>query len=300
MKLQFNNIAIIGLGLIGAPMCLNLVKGKYSVSVWNRTRSKVEKLVDAGAVALESPKEVAKNSEIIITCVSDSKDVKEVILGDDGVIEGVREGSIVIDMSTISPSVTREIANELNSVNAKMLDAPVSGGVNGAEAGVLSIMVGGDKTVLDNVRPILNELGSKITYCGGNGMGQVTKLSNQIFGMGNLAAMCEAIVFASKAGADPEALINAWSAGAAGSWMVDNLGEKVFKREFEPGFMVKLAQKDLNLVLDAASQMDVALFTTPIISQIFRATQQSGFSDEGIHAYVKILENIAGLNVKSK
>ena len=237
-------IGFIGLGLIGAPMCLNLVKGKYSVSVWNRTRSKVEKLVDAGAVALESPKEVAKNSEIIITCVSDSKDVKEVILGDDGVIEGVRKDSIVIDMSTISPSVTREIANELNSVNAKMLDAPVSGGVNGAEAGVLSIMVGGDKTVLDNVRPILNELGSKITYCGGNGMGQVTKLSNQIIGMGNLAAMCEAIVFASKAGADPEALINAWSAGAAGSWMVDNLGEKVFKREFEPGFMVKLAQKD--------------------------------------------------------
>ena len=293
-------IGFIGLGLIGAPMCLNLVKGKYSVSVWNRTRSKVEKLVDAGAVALESPKEVAKNSEIIITCVSDSKDVKEVILGDDGVIEGVREGSIVIDMSTISPSVTREIANELNSVNAKMLDAPVSGGVNGAEAGVLSIMVGGDKTVLDNVRPILNELGSKITYCGGNGMGQVTKLSNQIIGMGHLAAMCEAIVFASKAGADPEALINAWSAGAAGSWMVDNLGEKVFKREFEPGFMVKLAQKDLNLVLDAAGQMDVALFTTPVISQIFRATQQSGFSDEGIHAYVKILENIAGLNTTAK
>ena len=293
-------IGFIGLGLIGAPMCLNLVKGKYSVSVWNRTKSKVEKLVDAGAISLSSPKEIAENSEVIITCVSDSKDVKDVVLGSDGVIEGIDEGKIVIDMSTISPSVTREIAEQINSKKANMLDAPVSGGVNGAEAGVLSIMVGGDKSVLDSVSPILNELGSKITYCGSNGMGQVTKLSNQIIGMGNLAAMCEAIVFASKAGADPEALINAWSAGAAGSWMVDNLGEKVFKREFEPGFMVKLAQKDLNLVLDAASQMDVALFTTPIISQIFRATQQSGFSDEGIHAYVKVLENIAGLNVKSK
>ena len=293
-------IGFIGLGLIGTPMCLNLVKAKYHVSVWNRTQSKAEKLVDAGAVSLGSPKEIAENSEVIITCVSDSKDVKDVVLGADGVIEGIEEGKIVIDMSTISPSVTREIAEQINSEKAKMLDAPVSGGVNGAEAGVLSIMVGGDKSVLDSVSPILNELGSKITYCGSNGMGQVTKLSNQIIGMGNLAAMCEAIVFASKAGADPEALINAWSAGAAGSWMVDNLGEKVFKREFEPGFMVKLAQKDLNLVLDAASQMDVALFTTPIISQIFRATQQSGFSDEGIHAYVKILENIAGLNVKSK
>ena len=293
-------VGFIGLGLIGAPMCLNLVKAKYHVSVWNRTQSKVKKLVDAGAVSLGSPKEIAENSEVIITCVSDSKDVKDVVLGADGVIEGIEEGKIVIDMSTISPSVTREIAEQINSEKAKMLDAPVSGGVNGAEAGVLSIMVGGDKSVLDSVSPILNELGSKITYCGSNGMGQVTKLSNQIIGMGNLAAMCEAIVFASKAGADPEALINAWSAGAAGSWMVDNLGEKVFKREFEPGFMVKLAQKDLNLVLDAASQMDVALFTTPIISQIFRATQQSGFSDEGIHAYVKILENIAGLNVKSK
>jgi len=293
-------IGFIGLGLIGTPMCLNLVKAKYHVSVWNRTQSKAEKLVDAGAVSLGSPKEIAENSEVIITCVSDSKDVKDVVLGADGVIEGIDEGKIVIDMSTISPSVTREIAEQINSEKAKMLDAPVSGGVNGAEAGVLSIMVGGDKSVLDSVSPILNELGSKITYCGSNGMGQVTKLSNQIIGMGNLAAMCEAIVFASKAGADPEALINAWSAGAAGSWMVDNLGEKVFKREFEPGFMVKLAQKDLNLVLDAASQMDVALFTTPIISQIFRATQQSGFSNEGIHAYVKILENIAGLNVKSK
>ena len=293
-------VGFIGLGLIGAPMCLNLVKAKYHVSVWNRTQSKAKKLVDAGAVSLSSPKEIAENSEIIITCVSDSKDVKDVVLGADGVIEGIDEGKIVIDMSTISPSVTREIAEQINSKKAKMLDAPVSGGVNGAEAGVLSIMVGGDKSVLDSVSPILNELGSKITYCGSNGMGQVTKLSNQIIGMGNLAAMCEAIVFASKAGADPEALINAWSAGAAGSWMVDNLGGKVFKREFEPGFMVKLAQKDLNLVLDAAGQMDVALFTTPIISQIFRATQQSGFSDEGIHAYVKILENIAGLNVAAK
>ena len=293
-------VGFIGLGLIGTPMCLNLVKAKYHVSVWNRTQSKAKKLVDAGAVSLSSPKEIAENSEIIITCVSDSKDVKDVVLGADGVIEGIDEGKIVIDMSTISPSVTREIAEKINSKKAKMLDAPVSGGVNGAEAGVLSIMVGGDKSVLDSVSPILNELGSKITYCGSNGMGQVTKLSNQIIGMGNLAAMCEAIVFASKAGADPEALINAWSAGAAGSWMVDNLGEKVFKREFEPGFMVKLAQKDLNLVLDAASQMDVALFTTPIISQIFRATQQSGFSNEGIHAYVKILENIAGLNVAAK
>jgi len=289
-------VGFIGLGLIGTPMCLNLVKAKYHVSVWNRTQSKAKKLVDAGAVSLSSPKEIAENSEIIITCVSDSKDVKDVVLGADGVIEGIDEGKIVIDMSTISPSVTREIAEKINSKKAKMLDAPVSGGVNGAEAGVLSIMVGGDKSVLDSVSPILNELGSKITYCGSNGMGQVTKLSNQIIGMGNLAAMCEAIVFASKAGANPKALINAWSAGAAGSWMVDNLGEKVFKREFEPGFMVKLAQKDLNLVLDAAGQMDVALFTTPIIGQIFRAAQQSGFSDEGIHAYVKILEEIAGLN----
>jgi len=291
-----HKVGFIGLGLIGTPMCVNLVKAKYKVSVWNRTRSKVEKLVTAGAVSTDSPKAVAENSDVIITCVSDSKDVKEVILGDDGVIHGISEGKIVIDMSTISPSVTREIAEALLSKKANMLDAPVSGGVNGAEAGVLSIMVGGDKVALDIVTPILNKLGSKITYCGENGMGQVTKLSNQIIGLGNLAAMCEAIVFASKAGVDHKALINAWSAGAAGSWMVDNLSGKVFKREFEPGFMVKLAQKDLNLVLDAAGQMDVALFTTPIISQIFRATQQSGFSDEGIHAYVKVLEEIAGLN----
>ena len=294
-------IAFIGVGNMGNPMAENLIKAGKKVRVYDVSNKMIEKAKEKKFEIANNINDLFSNSPTtVITMLPEGKHSKEVYLGNDGIINKVSKDCLLIDCSTIDIKTSIEIGIKAKEKGIKIVDAPVSGGVNGAEAGVLSIMVGGDKSVLDSVSPILNELGSKITYCGSNGMGQVTKLSNQIIGMGNLAAMCEAIVFASKAGADPEALINAWSAGAAGSWMVDNLGEKVFKREFEPGFMVKLAQKDLNLVLDAASQMDVALFTTPIISQIFRATQQSGFSDEGIHAYVKILENIAGLNVKSK
>ena len=233
-----------------------------------------------------------------ITMVSDSPDVEEVILGKDGVIEGATSGSVIVDMSTISPSVTRIVADRLAQKNVDMLDAPVSGGVNGAIIGNLSIMVGGEKSVFERCLPVFEVLGNRITHCGGNGMGQITKLSNQIIGLGNLAAMCEAMVFATKAGGDPDALLSAWEGGAAGSWMVENLGPMVFNNEFDPGFMADLAQKDLRLVLESAADMGVPLFTTPIVSQIFRSTQQAGFGAEGIQAYVKILERLAGVEVR--
>ena len=293
-------VGFIGLGLIGKPMCANVVKNNHDVIVWNRTSSRMDDLIELGASAGSSPAEVASNSEIIITCVSDSPDVENVILGENGVIAGVKPGSVVVDMSTISPSVTRDIASDLKSIQVEMLDAPVSGGVNGAEAGVLSIMVGGNKATVDKCLPVLKCIGTKITHCGENGMGQVTKLANQITGMGNMAAMCEGLVFAAKNGADLNAVIEAISGGAANSWMVENLGTNILEGHFDPGFMIKLAHKDLGLVLDSATEKNLSLITTPLVAQIFRAAIVSGFGENGINGYIKVLENLSNVKARSK
>jgi len=292
-------VGYIGLGLMGNPMSKNLVKNGHEVTVWNRTASRMQDLVEAGAKASKSAAEVASNSEFIFINVSDSSDVEEVVLGKDGIMEGAAADSVVIDNSTISPDVTKLIASKLSEKGIHMLDAPVSGGDVGAAAGTLSVMVGGEREIFDRCLSVLESIGTSITYCGEIGLGQVTKLSNQILGLGNMAAVCEAIVFATKAGVDPEALINAWSGGAANSWMMSNLGPKIFKRDFAPGFMVDLAQKDLRLVLESASEMDVPLLTTPIVNQIYRSVQQDGNGTDGIQAYVKTIEKLAGIEVGS-
>lgn len=291
-------VGFIGLGLIGTPMSRNLLKNGYDVVVWNRTSSRMTPVLREGASGAVSPHGIAEVSDLIITMVSDSPDVEQVILGERGVIEGVSSGSVVVDMSTISPSVTRSIAAELDKKNVDMLDAPVSGGVNGAESGSLSIMVGGKREIFDKCIPVFEAMGKKITYCGSTGMGQVTKLSNQIIGLGNMAAMCEALVFAVKAGGNPDALISAWSGGAAQSWMVENLGPSILEGHFDPGFMIDLAQKDLRLVLETAAELESPMFTTPLVSQIYRSAQQMGYGIEGIQAYVKVLENLAGVKAR--
>ena len=238
-------------------MSRNLLKAGYQLTVWNRTPSRVEELVAAGAQAADSPAHVASRSEVTVTMVSDSGDVEEVILGPNGVIEGAAADSVAIDMSTISPAITRLIAARLKEKGVHMMDALVSGSDTGARAATLSIMVGGDDAIFERCLPVYEAMGKRITHCGGNGMGQVTKLANQIVGLGNLAALCEGLVFATKAGGDPEALLSALSGGAASSWMVENVGPKIFDGDFAPGFMVDLAQKDLRLVLEAAAEMSV-------------------------------------------
>lgn len=292
-------IGFIGLGIMGLPMSENLIQAGHTVSVWNRTPSRMEMLVEKGVHKTNSAKEAASNADVIITIVTDSNAVEEVVLGTNGVIEGAHPGSVVIDMSTISPSVTKVVAKRLEETGVHMMDAPVSGGLPGAISGTLSIMVGGEKVTFDKHLAVLKAMGSRVTYCGTIGMGQVTKLANQIIGLGNLAAMCEGLLFASKAGGNPEALLQAFSGGAANSWMLENLGSKVFDRDFVPGFMVDLAQKDLGLVLDAASEIGVPLVTTPIVSQLFRSSQQGGAGREGIQAYIKALETLAGFEVQS-
>ena len=255
-------VGFIGLGIMGIPMVRNLMKAGFDVTVYNRTASKADKMVAEGAIKANSPAEVARKNSVVITMVSDTPDVESVILGENGVIEGIQPDAVVIDMSTISPQATRKLAARLEEKKAHMLDAPVSGGEGGAIAGTLSIMVGGDAAILERCRPVLEAMGKTITYIGGHGMGQTTKLMNQILVAGNLNAVCEALVFAQKQGVDLQKAIEAVKGGAAGSWQLSNLGPKIIKRDFAPGFMVELLQKDLRLVNEAAESTK-----TPLLAQ---------------------------------
>lgn len=290
-------IGFIGLGVMGKPMAKRLLEAGYPLTVWNRTRSKMESLISAGAKGADSPKEVAEKSDVVITMVTDSPDVEEVVLGPSGVIEGAREGLILIDMSTISPYVTKRIASQLAERGVKMLDAPVSGGDIGAEKGTLSIMVGGPKEVYEKCLPILKVLGKRITHMGPNGMGQMTKLCNQVICAINIQAVCEGLTLAAKAGLDLEKLLNVVTAGAAGSWMLSNLGPKMIKGDLEPGFRIRHQLKDLRLVLEAASDLKLPLPGTALVQQMLRAVEAGGLGDKGTQALIVAMEKLAGFKV---
>ena len=295
-----DRIGFIGLGIMGEPMCRNLMKAGYSCTVHTRTQSRAEKLLSEGAVWGESPKDIAQKSDVIITIVTDTPDVEKVILGDDGVIEGIQNGAVVIDMSTISPSATRAIAAALGKTGAEMLDAPVSGGDTGAIAGTLSIMVGGNPKAFDRCLPIFEAMGKNINRIGDHGAGQMTKLCNQVaVSVANLA-MAEALILGAKAGLDMEKMLAAISGGAAGSWQLSNLAPRIIKRDFEPGFMVKLQQKDLRLVLGAASELGLGLPGTSLAHQLLNTVEAAGEGDEGTQALVKSLERMAGIKVGVK
>lgn len=290
-------IGFIGLGIMGEPMCRNLMKAGYACTVNTRTKSRAEKLLSEGAVWSDSPKDTAGKSDVIVTIVTDTPDVEKVILGDGGIIEGISPGSVVIDMSTISPSVTRNMAAALEEKGADMLDAPVSGGDTGAIAGTLSIMVGGKQDVFDRCLPVFEAMGKSINLIGDHGAGQMTKLCNQVaVSVANLA-MAEALILAAKAGLDMEKMLAAISGGAAGSWQLSNLAPRIIKRDFDPGFMVKLQQKDLRLVLGAASELGLGLPGASLAHQLFNAVEAAGEGDEGTQALVKSLERMSGVEV---
>lgn len=291
-------IGFIGLGIMGRPMARNILKAGFPLTVWNRTVARAAELAEHGAQVAASPRGVAEQADLVITMVSDSEDVRQVVLGPGGVIEAGRAGLIVIDMSTISPKVTREIAASLAAKGVQMLDAPVSGGEKGAIEGTLSIMVGGDPAVLEKVRPVFQAVGKTITHIGPNGMGQTCKLANQIAVALNNLSMSEALLFAAKAGADPSKVLPALQGGAANSWAFQTLAPKLLRRDFSPGFMVKLQQKDLRLVLEAARELHLPLPGTALAHQLYQAVEQRGGGGEGNHALMKALETLAGLEVK--
>lgn len=293
-------VGFIGLGIMGRGMAHNLLKAGFSVRVWNRTAGRMDALVEAGAEAGKSPADVAANSDIIVTCVSDTPDVEAVILGEDGVIHGVKAGSLVVDCSTISPQVTREIAQKLAEKDVHMLDAPISGGSEGAAKGTLSIMVGGDAEQFERARGVFEAMGKTITHVGTTGAGQTVKLVNQVLVVGNCLAMCEALLFAQAGGVDLKKTYDAISQGAAGSWMFTNRGPQIIARDWRPGFTVALQQKDLRLVLDAADEMGVPLLGTATVFNLYRTLEAMGLQEEGNHALVKALEHLAGFEVGTK
>jgi 3-hydroxyisobutyrate dehydrogenase len=290
-------IGFIGLGIMGRGMARNLLKAGFELAVWNRTAARVEPLVAQGATAAQNPAAVAAASDIIIICVSDTPDVEAVILGDDGVIHGAREGSLVIDMSTISPHATRDIAAHLEQKGVHMLDAPISGGSEGAANGTLSIMIGGDAVQVERARPVLEAMGKTITHVGPCGAGQTVKLVNQILVVITMWGVGEALLFAQAGGLDLQKTLDAVSQGAAGSWMLSNRGPQVIARDWRPGFTIDLQQKDLRLVLEAADQMGAPAIGVATVFNLYRTLQAQGLGAEGNHALVKALENLAGIHI---
>ncbi|RIK33983.1 MAG: 2-hydroxy-3-oxopropionate reductase [Chloroflexi bacterium] len=290
-------VGFVGLGIMGQGMARNLIKAGYTVHVWNRTASKMEPLVADGAQAADSPASVAAQCDIVVTCVSDTPDVEAVILGENGIIHGAKPGALVIDCSTISPQATREIAAKLAEKEIHMVDAPVSGGSEGAARGTLTIMVGGAEEDFQRALPVLQAMGKTITHIGEVGSGQVVKLVNQVLVVGNCLAMCEALLLAQAGGVDLQKTFDAISQGAAGSWMFTNRAPQIIRRDWRPGFMISLQQKDLRLVLDAADELGVPLPGTSLIFQLYRTLEARDLGAEGNHALVKALEYLAGFEV---
>jgi 2-hydroxy-3-oxopropionate reductase len=294
---QIRNVGVIGLGIMGRPMARNLLKAGFSVHVFSRTRAKVDELSSAGAVAHRSGAELATACDLVITMVPDSNDVREAALGPAGVLEGARSGLILVDMSTISPAVTRDLAAAAAARGCVWLDAPVSGGETGAIAGTLTIMVGGDQAAFGRALPVLEAMGARVTHFGGSGQGQAAKLCNQILGAVNLLGTSEALVFAAKAGLDVNKVHEALTGGAANSWAFQNLGAKIIKRDFAPAFKVRLQQKDLRLVSETARELSVPVMGTAIVEQLLRALEAHGRADDGTQALVTVLESMAGATV---
>lgn len=292
-----DRVGFIGLGIMGSGMTHNLLRASVDLTVYNRTPGRMQPLADAGAATAASPGGLAATTDVVFVCVSDTPDVEEVLLGSDGVVQGAKPGSLVVDMSTISPRATRRIAERLAEAGVAMLDAPVSGGSEGAAKGTLSVMVGGAEADLSRARPYLEVIGSTITHVGPIGAGQSCKLVNQILVVVNMLATAEALVFAQAAGLDLERTIDAVAGGAGGSWMLSNRGPQAVRRDWRPGFTVDLQQKDLRLVLEAADETGAPVLATSTVFQLYRALQREGLGGEGNHALVKALERLSGITL---
>lgn len=283
----------IGLGIMGRPMAENLRRASFPVVAYNRSATRLEAFVASGGRAAGSPREVAGLSDVVVTMVSDTADVEEVVFGANGAAAGIHAGSVVVDMSTISPRATREFARRLRERDVDYLDAPVSGGESGAIAATLSIMVGGEAAVFERCRPLFDALGKRVTHVGSVGSGQSTKLVNQVAVLGNLLATCEAIRLGAEAGLDLRKVIEAVGAGAGASWQLTNLGPKIIERDFAPGFPVRLARKDLRLILETAEDFCLPLPGVALVQQLFSAVAAIGWGDGGTQALIEVFDRLA-------
>ncbi len=288
-------LAYIGLGTMGAPMAANLLKAGYNLTVYNRTRNKEISLVNKGAKHANSPKEAAIAADVVFTNLSDSADVAEVVLGNTGVIYGMKAGSILIDLSTISPKTTKHIAQELAKKDIEMLDAPVSGGSEGAINATLSIMVGGKADILEKALPLLQVMGKSITLVGPIGSGQITKAINQTILAGTYNSVAEGIVLGLAAGIDIKAALNAVSGGAAASWVLDNRAENMINDNYPLGFKTSLYKKDLGIALETAKELGVAMPVAAYVEQLETSLVKRGYGDEDISNIARIVREQAGI-----
>ncbi|MGB6008379.1 2-hydroxy-3-oxopropionate reductase [Castellaniella sp.] len=286
------NIGFIGLGIMGTPMAANLIKGGHSLVTFTHGKTP-QSLLDAGAKAVANNTEVAKASDIIIVMVPDTPDVEAVLFGENGVAAGLSKGKTVIDMSSISPVATKEFAKKINALGCEYLDAPVSGGEVGAKAASLTIMIGGNQAAFDQCKSIFELMGKNITLVGGNGDGQTTKVANQIIVALTIEAVGEALVLASKAGADPAKVRQALMGGFASSRILEVHGERMVKRTFDPGFRINLHQKDLNLALTTARQLGLSLPSTAVAQELFNACVAHGGAAWDHSGMVRALEIMA-------
>ena len=289
-------IGFIGLGIMGRPMAKNLLRAGYPLVVHNRSRGAVDDLVKAGAKAGTSSRDVASQSDVLITMLPNSPDVEAVVLGRDGVIEGARAGMSLLDMSTISPLVSQKIGAALAAKSVQMLDAPVSGGERGAIDAVLSIMVGGDKALFDKVLPIFQAMGKTITHLGPLGAGGFTKLANQIIVAVNLTALGEALTLAKKAGLDRELTLTALAGGLAGSKCLDQKKPNYLAGTYNPGFKIDLHYKDLGLIMESARALGVPLPATAAVQELFSALRVKGRGGLDHSGVITLLEDLAGLS----
>ena len=286
-------IGFIGLGIMGRPMALNLRNAGHALWVYGRRPETMKPLTAAGATACSSPKDVAANADMIFICVSDTPDVEQVILGEHGLVQGARAGSVVVDMSTISPAATRRFAEELKKRGADMLDAPVSGGEVGAINATLSIMVGGKPEVFARVQPLFAAMGKNIVHVGDHGAGQVAKACNQVVVAVTIEAVAEALTFARKNGVDPAKVRAALMGGFAGSKILEVHGQRMLDNDFKPGFKVKLHQKDLKIVMDDAHKLGLALPGAALVAQHLNALMGAGDGELDSAAIVKVVERMS-------
>lgn len=286
-------VGFIGLGIMGMPMARNLMDSGYELTVHNRSPEKAEELGKKGAVVAATPREVAQNSDVVITMLPDSPQVREVVAGEDGVLEGISEGALLIDMSTISPVVTEELAEALKEKGASMLDAPVSGGDVGAIEGTLSIMVGGEEADFQRAKPLFEAMGETITHVGPTGAGQVTKAANQVVVALTIEAVSEALVLGSAGGVSPEKILDVLSGGLASNKVMEVKREKFLSHTFEPGFRSELHHKDLGIALAAGREYGVVLPVTAIVDQMLLSMRRKGWGGEDHSALLRIIEDLS-------
>lgn len=289
-------IGWVGTGVMGRWMCQHVMDLGYTATIFTRTKSKADPLLKAGATWAGSPAEVAESSDIIFTIVGFPEDVRQVYLGENGILTTAKSGSIVVDMTTTEPSLAVEVHQAARAQGISSIDAPVSGGDVGAREARLAIMIGGDQEAVDAIHPLFEAMGQNIVYQGEAGSGQHTKMCNQITIAGTMIGVCEALLYGAKAGLDLEIMLSTISKGAAGCWSLDNLAPRVLKRNFDPGFFVEHFIKDMGIALDEAKRMGISLPGLSLVHQLYLATQAQGHGRLGTHALMLALEKLSGVS----